>query len=165
MFRRTLVLSNVAATLVPLALMGNPALSGESNRDQQAPPSAALNAASPTFTEIKKLQAEDAGFDDRFGAEGSAISGDTIVVGAHLADSGAPDAGAAYVFGRNEGGEGNWGLIKKLQVDNPQFGDRFGPPSVSGDTVVVGGFGNDTGGTNAGAAYVFGRNEGGKSLG
>ncbi|MCH8920375.1 MAG: FG-GAP repeat protein, partial [Chloroflexi bacterium] len=111
--------------------------------------------------EVKKLTASDAQGADLFGWS-VAVDGDTAVVGAHLEDAGGNAAGAAYVFGRNEGGADNWGEVAKLTASDAQGNDRFGwSVAVDGDTAVVGAYLEDTAANNAGAVYVFGRNESG----
>jgi hypothetical protein len=108
----------------------------------------------------KKLTASDAGAGDELGYA-VAISGDTIVVGAWLDDGAASEAGAAYVFERNEGGAGNWGQVKKLTASDAAINDNFGKAvSIDGDTLVVGAPATVNFSTY-GAAYVFERNEGG----
>ncbi len=112
--------------------------------------------------EVQKLTASDAQSTDWFGAT-VAVSGDTAVVGAYLEDSGGDFAGAAYVFQRDQGGQDNWGEVKKLTASDAQAEDTFGASvAVSGDTVVVGAFLEDAGGDRAGAAYVFQRDQGGQ---
>ena len=104
-----------------------------------------------------------------------AVSGDTVVVGAHYEDSNttgvnstpnelAADAGAAYVFVRSGT---TWTQQAYLKASNTGAGDQFGfSVAVSGDTVVVGAHyeTSSTTGVNstpnqlasrAGAAYVF----------
>ncbi len=89
-----------------------------------------------SFNEVKKLTASDAQHFDRFGIS-VAVSGDTAVVGAWLADAGVSTAGAAYVFQRDEGGAGNWGEVKKLTASDAQGGDNFGGSvAVSDDSVT-----------------------------
>ena len=84
------------------------------------------------------------------------------IVGANQEDAAGSDAGAAYVFVRSQGGADNWGEVKKLNASDAQADDFFGNSvSVSGDIAVVGGQGEDSGGSFAGAAYVFSRNLGG----
>ncbi|MCH8065960.1 MAG: FG-GAP repeat protein, partial [Chloroflexi bacterium] len=91
-----------------------------------------------------------------------AVSGDAAVVGARGGDAGGSNAGAAYVFQRDEGGADNWGQVKKLTASDAQAGDGFGfSAAVSGDTAVVGALFEGAEGLQAGAAYVFQRNEGG----
>ena len=111
--------------------------------------------------QVAKLTASDAQPDDLFGI-GVAVSGDTVVVGAVFGDAGGADAGAAYVFRRDQGGADNWGQVAKLTASDAQPDDRFGiRVAVSGDTVVVGALFEDAGGADAGAAYVFRRDQGG----
>jgi hypothetical protein len=124
------------------------------------------------------LSASNLGPGDQFG-KSVAISGDTIVVGAHREasaaagvdadqdDNSALQAGAAYVFVR----EGStWTQQAYLKASNPDVDDFFGfSVSVSGDTVVVGAPSEDSHATGidgdqasdtaslAGAAYVFWR--------
>jgi len=150
MLDRSSFSSLVLIALVPLTLLAAPA---------QKILSTAGHLEEPTLTEIKKLQADDGQTGDHFG-EYVAISGDTAVVGAHQADTSGADVGAAYVFQRDEGGDNNWGQVRKLLPEDPQVGGRFGRGAIHGGTAVVGAFGSDTG---AGAAYVFKRNQGGKN--
>jgi hypothetical protein len=122
--------------------------------------------------EAKKLTASDTQLGDVFG-HSVAIKDKALVVGAPGEDGGAgdpiPDAGAAYVFERNQGGEDNWGQVKKITASDAQRGDLFGSSvTLDGDTIVVGatkedgGFGEPL--PDAGAAYVFARNTGGPEL-
>ncbi len=127
------------------------------------------------------LKASNAGVDDNFGA-GVAITGDTVVIGAPGESSNATGvnsnplnnaaflAGAAYVFVRSGT---NWTQQAYLKASNTApndylSDDRFGNSvAVSGDTIVVGAWGedgnatgvngnqNDSSALDAGAAYVF----------
>ena len=106
-----------------------------------------------------------------------AVSGDTVVVGAYgedssatgvngnQADNSAADSGAAYVFIRSGT---TWSQQAYLKASNTGADDYFGwSVAVSGDTVVVGAYGEDSNATgvngnqadnsasDAGAAYVF----------
>src|SRR5205823_3142641 len=89
--------------------------------------------------------------EDFFG-RGVALSGNIAVVGADGADSGAANAGSAYVFNATTGA-----LIFTLNDPTPADYDDFGySVAVTGNTVVVGAVGDDTGvGTDVGSAYVF----------
>ncbi len=116
---------------------------------------ASTEAAS--FNEVKKLFASDAQAGDVFG-NSVAVSGDNAIVGAR----GASIGGAAYVFQRSQGGADNWGEVRKLTASDAQAGDQFGwSVAISGDTAVIGARLEDVGGSAAGAAYVFWRNESG----
>ncbi len=111
--------------------------------------------------EVAKLIAFDSEMDDFFGSS-IAVSGDVIVVGAKGEDTGGSSAGAAYVFHRMEGGSDQWGQIAKLVASDAEGGENFGESvAVSGDTILVGARTENTAGSNAGAAYLFHRREGG----
>ena len=122
------------------------------------------------------LKASNTGSNDLFG-QSVAISGNTIVVGAHQesssatgvngnqSDNSATNSGAAYVFVR---GGTNWSQQAYLKASNTGAGDTFGGSvAVSGDTVVVGAIFEDSNATGvngdqnnnnaigSGAAYVF----------
>jgi FG-GAP repeat len=128
---------------------------------QQSERPSAPNAL--TLPEVAKITASDGLPEDGFGYSVS-VSGDTLVVGAQLADiDGKSAQGAAYVFYRNQGGASQWGQVKKLTAGDGAEDDRFGwSVAVSGDTLVVGAFRADTEYyNNQGAAYVFKRNQGG----
>ena len=134
-------------------------------------PKVELLAEAALLTEVRELLAPHGQADDRFGGD-VAVSGDTAVVGASREDGGGSDAGAAYVFRRDQGGAGIWGEVTKLTASDAQAGDFFGNSvAISGDTVVVGAYEEGTGtvgafeegagGISAGAAYVFQRDQGG----
>ncbi|HZL95706.1 MAG TPA: FG-GAP repeat protein, partial [Vicinamibacterales bacterium] len=111
------------------------------------------------WTEQAKLTASDGvgpnanGVTDYFGYS-IAVSGDTVVVGAYLADVGVTaDQGAAYVFIRSGA---NWSQQAKLTASDGAAGDGFGfNLSVSGDRVLVCAPSHDV---SQGAAYLFTRN-------
>ncbi|HOW66527.1 MAG TPA: Ig-like domain-containing protein [Candidatus Paceibacterota bacterium] len=99
---------------------------------------------------------------DLFGTS-VAISGDTAVVGAYGEKSSGDFTGAAYVYQRDAGGANAWGMVAKLSAYDAAGKDWFGYyVAISGDTIVVSADHKTYGGkTLAGAAYVFGRNQGG----
>ncbi len=114
-----------------------------------------------TFSELQKRLASNAGAGDIFGWSVS-ISGDYAIVGAPHEDTGGLDIGAAYIFHRDQGGADNWGEVTKLIASDFDDSDYFGASvSISGDYAIVGAYGEDTGGSYAGAAYIFHRDEGG----
>ncbi len=83
------------------------------------------SAEAALLDEVKKLLASDAEAWDEFGYS-VAVSGDTAVVGARWEDAEGDEAGAAYVFQRNQGGAGNWGEVTKLTASDAQADDYFG---------------------------------------
>jgi len=127
---------------------------GEDTGGQQAGAAYVFTRSGTTWTQQQKIQASDIGAGDGFGISVS-ISGDTVVVGAQLEDTGGTDAGAAYVFTRSGT---TWTQQAKIQSSDIEANDRFGySVAIDGDTVVVSAYYEDTGGTNAGAAYIFTR--------
>ena len=104
-----------------------------------------------SWRQVGVLAASDAAAGDQFGLTVS-VSGETIVVGARLADSRASDTGAAYVFGRKNG---TWHQVGKLVASDAASGDIFGRVSVDQDAMVLSADLNDDRGSNAGKAYAF----------
>ena len=114
-----------------------------------------------SWGQVRKLTASDAAEGDKFGVSLS-ISGDTVVVGALHNDDAGDSSGSAYVFGRNQGGQDNWGQVQKLNAVDAAVGDLFGTSvSISGDTIVVTALLDDDVGDGSGSAYVFERSQGG----
>ncbi|MGA2257593.1 MAG: hypothetical protein ABSG53_23270, partial [Thermoguttaceae bacterium] len=100
-----------------------------------------------------KLTASDGMSGDVFGMSVS-ISGNTIVVGAVLADN---SEGAAYVFTEPSSGWADMTQVARLTASDGAASDEFGSSvSISGNTIVVGAS-EATIGANSqqGAAYVF----------
>jgi len=83
-----------------------------------------------------------------------AISGTRVVVGAYGDDTGATDAGSAYVYDLGSGAPTV--PVATLNNPGPDEYDNFGfSVAISGTRVVVGAYGDDTGATDAGSAYVY----------
>ena len=90
---------------------------------------------------------------DYFGKSVS-VSGNYVVVGAYLDDTGAASAGSAYVYDLSSGTPTT--PIHTLNDPAATSSDQFGySVSVSGNYVVVGAYPDDTGATDAGSAYVY----------
>jgi hypothetical protein len=105
-----------------------------------------------TWTEQAKISAGDAAWGDSFGYAVS-LDGDTALIGAYLEDAAGPDSGSAYVFVRTGS---TWTQQAKLTASDAAAQDWFGRSvSLSGDTAVVGAYGNDDDGFQSGCAYVF----------
>ncbi|RJP78480.1 MAG: hypothetical protein C4522_12890 [Desulfobacteraceae bacterium] len=95
------------------------------------------------------LTAGDADEGDYFG-ESVAICGNTALIGASGDDEGGEDAGAIYVFLKEQSG---WIQESKILPDDLAAGDHFGAAiAVDGNLAVVGAYGKQN---NRGAAYVF----------
>jgi hypothetical protein len=109
------------------------------------------------MTETAKLTAGDGAAYDFFGWS-VAISGDTVVVGAYQDSIGLNfNQGSAYVFVKPTGGWTTMTQTVKLTAIDPDAGDRFGySVAISGDTMVVGAYGDDIYPNEfQGSAYVF----------
>lgn len=75
---------------------------------------------------------------EEFGAA-LALEGDTLVVGAPHESSRGSVAGAAYVFYRDKGGRGRWGLARQLIPKDLKEDSYYGfSISLSGDRLAVG---------------------------
>ena len=86
------------------------------------------------------------------------IDGATAVAGAPLQNAVTVFSGAAYVFTRTATG---WGREQRLVASDAALSDQFGySVAIDGDTIVVGSYGNNGGGLDSGAAYVFTRTAG-----
>jgi len=110
-----------------------------------------LDAFALTLDEIAKLTASDEDLNDFFGVS-VAISGDTAVVGAKGNDDAGNDSGSAYVYKENGA---TWTEEAKLTASDAAAKDFFGVSvAISGDTAVVGAFGDES---STGAAYVYTR--------
>lgn len=107
-----------------------------------------------SWSEQAKLTASDASTLDQFGIS-VGIVGDTIVVGARGADGLVAGSGAAYVYTRSGT---TWSEQAKLTASDGSLGDYFGfSVAVHGDTVAVGAYRDDDGGSDSGSAYIYTR--------
>src|SRR6059058_4898486 len=88
--------------------------------------------------------------DSRFGSA-VAIAGGAVLIGAPFDDTGAADAGIAYLFDAASGA-----VLATFENPTPAPGDQFGASlAADGNLVVVGSWLDDTAAPNAGAVYVF----------
>jgi len=87
------------------------------------------------------------------------IDGDTVVIGALGDDDKGSNTGSAYVFTRDTAGDlaSGWTQLAKLTAGTDgAAGDLFGTSvSISGDTMVIGAYGDNDEGILTGSAYVF----------
>jgi hypothetical protein len=109
--------------------------------------------ASLAFGGSTKLQAGDGVAGDQFGGS-VAISGTTVIVGANGGAATASLTGSAYIYVLSNGA---WTLQQKLTANDGEPDDAFGSyVAISGDTAVVGAYGDRVGtNINQGSAYVF----------
>jgi len=105
-------------------------------------------------TQEVKVTPEDCTTDDQFG-HAVDVSGGYAIVGAYGNDDRAENAGAAYMLHFDSQ---YWRPIQKLSaIDGDEY-DFFGySVSIDGNHVIVGAYGDDDHGSNAGSAYIFTR--------
>ena len=120
----------------------------------------AVAPAEAEVIEVQKLTASDAAQNDGFGGS-VAVSGHTAVAGAKNDDDNGLTSGSAYVFYRDQGGQNNWGEVKKITASDGAAEDAFGRSvALWGDLLVVGAPSRTPLG-ETGSAYIFYRNQGG----
>lgn len=111
--------------------------------------------------QVAALDASDGTSGDQFG-QAVALSGQTLAVGAPMAENGGSNRGAVYIHEQDLGGPENWG--ERIKISDPQVADnrRFGTAlALENDLLVVGVPRDGQLGTNAGAAYVHLKDQGG----
>lgn len=89
-----------------------------------------------------------------FGWSVAAVGSGHVIIGAYLDDTGATDAGAAYLFSTNGA------LLTTFTNPTPAPGDSFGisVAAMGSDRVLVGAHQDDLGWDDAGAVYLFNTN-------
>jgi hypothetical protein len=116
-----------------------------------------LSGGTPTL--VATLNNPSPAMGDNFGSS-VAISGTRVVAGAPYDDTGAEDAGSAYVYDLTSATPG----VPVLTLNNPhpnpgaseESEDYFGSSvAISGNRVVVGAYADDTAAYNSGTAYVY----------
>ena len=84
------------------------------------------------------------------------MDGNHLLVGATGDDELGADCGATYLYGRDHGGTGNWGLVRKLLPANGMVGDHFGTSvAIRDGRCIVGAPDRTVHGETVGAAYLF----------
>lgn len=111
-----------------------------------------------TWTQVQKIVQSDTLANTSFGGTGVELTDDgtTILVGASFHDTGGTNTGRAYIF--DKAANGTWSQTQILRASNGGGSDQFASGiGISGDGTVIccGAYGEDTGATNKGAAYIF----------
>ncbi len=115
----------------------------------------------PEWVEQAKLVASDENRGDYFGIS-VAIDGNTVLVGAHRSNEPDADAGTVYVFERTGT---NWSQTARLNAPDADKFAYFGfSVGIDADTAIIGATRDDGAGNDAGAAYIFIRNQFGWSF-
>ena len=144
---------------VALSSDGNTAIIGAHGDDDKTTNAGAAYIFVRTGTNWSyqaKLLASDGQASDYFGWS-VAISGDgnTAIIGAYGDDDKTTDAGAAYIYVRTGT---NWSYQAKLLASDGQGSDNFGISvalSSDGNTAIIGAYGDDDKGDEAGSAYIY----------
>ena len=134
-----------------VAISGSTAIVGAYDDDDNGSASgAAYLFDTTTATQIAKLLPSDGASNDYFGLS-VAISGNNALVGAERDDVNGADSGSAYLFDTTTGAE-----LAKFSPGDSATGDFYGNSvGLSGATAILGAWGADSNGANAGSAYLF----------
>lgn len=112
-----------------------------------------------TWVQVKKLYPSVRAAGTYFGRS-VCIKGDYIIIGSESQtddneQNPIQGAGAAYIYAKDQGGPGNWGLVKKVTSPNRQFREYFGGSvAIEGDYAVAGAY-------YEGRTYILEKNAGG----
>ena len=114
---------------------------------------------SDVWSQQQKLVASDRESNDSYGIDADlSRNGEYAIIGAYEEDSGTGvDLGSAYIYSRSGS---TWTQQQKIQASDKTQGDYFGAGvaiNSDGTWAVVGAIFEDTGATDAGAAYTFSR--------
>ena len=144
-----------------VAIDGDTAVVGAYLDDESAVDSGSayvFTRSDDVWTQETKLISVDSAANDQFG-NSVAISGDNILVGAALNDDNGSASGSAYVFEKPVTGWTSASpLIEsaKLMSSDGTADDSFGiAVAISGDTAMIGAYGDDDNGSASGSAYFF----------
>jgi hypothetical protein len=103
-----------------------------------------------TGTLLKTFNNPTPAISDSFGYSVS-LSGTLALIGAPYDNTSASDEGSAYLFDTTTGN-----LLKTFNNPSPQLSDNFGySVSLSGTSALIGAYGDNTGASGAGSAYLF----------
>ncbi len=138
---------------ISVAVHGDTVVVGARQDDTSDGAAYVFTEVSGVWKHVAKLTADDGVANDEFGIS-VAVDGDTILVGAYQDDDNGDLSGSAYVFTRDSAG--GWRQRDKLTASDGAASDRYGySVGVSGDTVVVGAYSDDSNEANTGAAYFL----------
>jgi FG-GAP repeat len=150
-----------------VAISGDTVVVGMPGDDDNGPSSGSAyifqrdNGGVDAWGRVAKITPEDAEAGDNFGVS-VAINGDTIMVGAYHDDGISTSSGSAYIFQRDQGGPNAWGQVAKITPDDGSGVYYFGySVGISGDTVIVGAYGDNYNDHFSGSAFIFRRDQDG----
>ena len=149
---------------VSVALLGDTLVVGANQDDDNGAQSGSVYIfvrSGTTWTQQQKIIANDGAMSDYFGSS-LALTGDTLVVGAHRDDDKGIYSGSVYVYSSSLNSASSWSFQQKLVPDGKLSDhDHFGESiDLAGDILVVGAHGDDDKGLGSGSVYVFVRSGG-----
>ncbi len=111
-----------------------------------------FNAGGTLLTTIHNPAPAASAGEDSFGGAVAALGSDLLVIGAPEDDTGAQDAGKAYLF------SSSGTLLRTFSNPSPQPGENFGGSvaALGSDRVLIGARFESTGFSLSGAVYLFG---------
>ena len=146
-----------------VAISGDTALAGSPFDDDNGPQSGSayvlarnLGGAN-NWGEVRKLKQSSGVPNDHpwFGIDVE-LDGDTALISAPQSSEHGLQTGSAFVYERNQGAAGAWGLVTKLMASDATMGDDFGGAiALSGETLVCGEPYDHVGSTQPGSVVVF----------
>lgn len=152
-----------------VALDGDRLLVGSDQNDASGTNSGAAyvfyrnTGGADNWGQVAKLVANTGAADDNMGASVD-LDGEYAIVGAPGVDGLQQNSGAAYIFGRNQFGPDAWGQVARVRGNQAGQNDNFGGSvGISGPWAIVGADRNDLKGADAGAAFIFYKNQNGIS--
>ncbi len=138
-----------------VALNNNVAMLGVSRRDDKGKDSGAVIFFEREVNSWKQrhiFTAPDAQAGDAFG-QSIALTKNHLIIGAPRNDTLSSDAGAAYIYKREND---SWRYQTKITASDGVAGDLFGiSVAIDGNTILVGADLHDEKAENAGAVYVY----------
>ena len=148
---------------VSVALLGDTLVVGANQDDDNGAQSGSVYIfvrSGTTWTQQQKILANDGAMSDYFGSS-VALTGNTLVVGAHRDDDKGIYSGSVYVYSSLNSAS-SWSFQQKLVPDGKLSDhDHFGESiDLAGDILVVGAHGDDDKGLGSGSVYVFVRSGG-----
>jgi hypothetical protein len=113
-----------------------------------------FNRSGTSWSHVQKIKQSPATADSKFG-EHIHMSGDYLIASCMRLNNPTDKEGAAFIFYYNGS---SWSQQAKVEASDKQVDDQFGKSvGMDTDNVIVGAMEEDTGGSNAGSAYIFTR--------
>lgn len=149
-----------------VALQGEHLLVGAASDDEMGVNAGAAyvfdrnTGGADNWGQVSKLTVSTGNADDNFGVS-VALDGDYAVIGANGVDAFDQNVGAAYIFRKSQFGPNGWNFVAKLTAPAGANSNLGASVDISGSWAFVGADNNDKKGMDAGAVYLFYKNQNG----